>query len=143
MTKADELLGQDLSFNIVDDKDSLFLIKTVREGIAYSFFDKMLKAIPFSVEEWSRYLNLPERTLQRYRKEKKPFQANFAERILEIRLLYKYGSAIFEDNKNFDIWLNTKSPALGAGRPKELLDTTFGINLVKDELTRIEHGVLA
>ncbi|RYE12636.1 MAG: DUF2384 domain-containing protein, partial [Sphingobacteriaceae bacterium] len=25
----------------------------------------------------------------------------------------------------------------------DLLDTTFGINLVRDELTRIEHGVLA
>lgn len=143
MVKIAELLEQDLSFKSVDDKGSLFLIKAIREGINYSFFDDMLKHIPFSFLEWSRYLNLSERTLQRYKKENKPFQASSAERILEIRLLYKYGIEVFEDNGNFDIWLNSKSIALGGVKPKDLLDTTFGINLVRDELTRIEHGVLA
>ncbi|RYE25280.1 MAG: DUF2384 domain-containing protein [Sphingobacteriaceae bacterium] len=143
MAGTAELLEQDLSFKSVDDKGSLFLIKAIREGINYSFFEDMLKSVPFSFLEWSRYLNLSERTLQRYKKENKPFQASFAERILEIRLLYKYGIEVFEDNGNFDIWLNTKSIALGGVKPKDLLDTTFGINLVRDELTRIEHGVLA
>lgn len=143
MAKTVELLEQNLSFKAVDDKGSLFLIKAIREGISYSFFDSMLKYIPFSFNDWSRYLNLSERTLQRYKKEKKPFQAGFAERILEIRLLYKYGVEVFEDPKNFDSWLDTKSIALGEVKPKDLLDTTFGINLVRDELTRIEHGVLA
>lgn len=138
-----KLLDQDLSLNAMDDKGSLLLIKTIREGINYAFFDELLKSIPFSFGEWSGYLNLSERTLQRYKKEQKPFQANFAERILEIRLLYKYGVEVFEDNNNFNSWLNTKSIALGGVKPKDLLDTTFGINLVRDELTRIEHGVLA
>lgn len=143
MAGTAELLEQDLSFKSVDDKGSLFLIKAIREGINYSFFEDMLKSVPFSFLEWSRYLNLSERTLQRYKKEKKPFQASFAERIIEIRLLYKYGIEVFEDNGNFDSWLNTKSITLGEVKPKDLLDTTFGINLVRDELTRIEHGVLA
>lgn len=143
MVRTSELLEQDLSFKSVDDKGSLFLIKAIREGIKYSFFEDMLKFVPFSFLEWSRYLNLSERTLQRYKKENKPFQASFAERILEIRLLYKYGIEVFEDNGNFDSWLNTKSIALGGVNPKDLLDTTFGINLVRDELTRIEQGVLA
>ncbi|MEX8548187.1 MAG: antitoxin Xre/MbcA/ParS toxin-binding domain-containing protein [Mucilaginibacter sp.] len=143
MIKTEEVLEHNLSFNSFDDKDSLFLIKAIREGLDYSFFDNLLKSIPFSFVEWSHYLNLSERTLQRYKKEKKPFLANFAERILEINLLYKYGEEVFEDNGNFDSWLNTKSIALGGVKPKDLLDTTFGINLVRDELTRIEHGVLA
>ncbi|RYE24915.1 MAG: DUF2384 domain-containing protein [Sphingobacteriaceae bacterium] len=143
MVRTAELLEQNLSFKSVDDKGSLFLIKAIREGINYSFFEDMLKYVPFSFLEWSRYLNLSERTLQRYKKENKPFQASFAERILEIRLLYKYGIEVFEDNGNFDSWLNTKSIVLGGVKPKDLLDTTFGINLVRDELTRIEHGVLA
>ncbi len=143
MLKTEEFLGQGLSFNSFDDKDSLFLIKAIREGLDYSFFDNLLKSIPFSFVERSHYLNLSERTLQRYKKEKKPFQASYAERILEIRLLYKYGVEVFEDDGNFDIWLNTKSIALGGVKPKDLLDTTFGVNLVRDELARIEHGVLA
>ncbi len=143
MANTEEVLEHDLSFNSFNDRDSLFLIKAIREGLNYSFFDNLLKSIPFSFVEWSHYLNLSERTLQRYKKEKKPFQASYAERILEIRLLYKYGVEVFEESGNFDIWLNTKSVALGGVKPKDLLDTTFGINLVRDELTRIEHGVLA
>ena len=50
---------------------------------------------------------------------------------------------MFEDKANFDSWLDTKSIGLGGIKPKDLFDTTFGINLVCDELTRIEHGVLA
>lgn len=143
MIRKEELLEQNLSFRSVDDRGSLFLIKAIREGIGYSFFNDMLKYIPFSFDEWSHYLNLSERTLQRYKKENKPFQASFAERIIEIKLLYQYGVEVFEDNGNFDIWLNSKSIALGGVKPKDLLDTTFGINLVRDELTRIEYGVLA
>lgn len=143
MAKAEELLEHDLSFKAVDDQGSLFLINAIRQGINYSFFDSMLQNVPFSFNEWSRYLNLSERTLQRYKKENKRFQAGFAERILEIKMLYKYGVEVFEDKGNFDSWLNTKSIALGGTKPKDLLDTTFGINLVRDELIRIEHGVLA
>ncbi len=143
MANATELSEQDLSFKAVDDKGSLFLIEAIRQGINYSFFDNLLHTIPFSFSEWSGYLNLSERTLQRYKKENKPFLAGFAERILEIKLLYKYGVEVFEDNENFDTWLNTKSIALGGVKPKDLLDTTFGINLIRDELTRIEYGVLA
>lgn len=143
MSNTEELSEQDISFEAVDDKGSLFLIKAIREGISYSFFDSILQNLPFSFNEWSHYLNLSERTLQRYKKESKPFQAGFAERILEIKLLYKFGIEVFEDNENFDTWLNTKSIALGGVKPKDLLDTTFGINLIRDELIRIEHGVLA
>ncbi|RYY06485.1 MAG: DUF2384 domain-containing protein [Sphingobacteriaceae bacterium] len=127
----------------MDDNSSIFLIKTIREGISYSFFDSMLQYLPFSFQEWSQYLNLSERNLQRYKKENKPFQANFAERILEIKLLYNQGIEVFEVYENLNTWLNTKSIALGDVKPKDLFDTTFGINLVRDELIRIEHGVLA
>jgi putative toxin-antitoxin system antitoxin component (TIGR02293 family) len=143
MLRTEDLIDRIIPFNQVDDKDSLLLIKSIREGLNYSFFDSILKISPFSFDEWSIYLNLSERTLQRYKKEKKVFQASFAERILEISLLYNYGIEVFEDKANFDSWLDTKSIGLGGIKPKDLFDTTFGINLVCDELTRIEHGVLA
>lgn len=143
MLRTEDLLERNIPFNQVDDKDSLLLIKSIREGLNYSFFDSIFNTSPFSFDEWSIYLNLSERTLQRYKKEKKSFQSSFAERILEIILVYNYGIEVFEDKANFDSWLDTKSIGLGGIKPKDLFDTTFGINLVRDELTRIEHGVLA
>ncbi len=143
MIETEELLEHEISFASVDDGDVLFLIKAIREGVNYSFFENILNSSPFSFNEWAHYMSLSERTLHRYKKENKPFQASYAERIIEILLLYKYGIEVFGDKENFNTWLNTKSIVLGGVKPKELFDTTFGIGLVKDELTRIEHGVLA
>jgi putative toxin-antitoxin system antitoxin component (TIGR02293 family) len=98
---------------------------------------------PFSLTEWANYLQLSERTIQRNQKENKTFQPIQSERIVEVSMLYKYGVEVFGNKDNFDTWLNTKSIALGGRIPKDLLDTKFGISMVKDELGRIEHGILA
>ncbi len=58
-------------------------------------------------------------------------------------MLNKYGIEVFGKQDNFNVWLNTKNIALGGIKPKELLDSSFGIQILKDELTRIEQGILA
>lgn len=70
---------------------------------------------------------------------------NFKEKIMEKELnsLYQYGIEVFGNEDKFSAWLATKNPTLGNIKPKELLDDDAGINLLKDELTRIEYGVLA
>jgi putative toxin-antitoxin system antitoxin component (TIGR02293 family) len=62
---------------------------------------------------------------------------------LQIEILYSKGEEVFGDRKNFTKWLETKNLALGDILPLDLLRTSFGIQLLMDELTRIEHGVLA
>ena len=86
---------------------------------------------------------MSERTMQRYKKEKKTFDPIYSEKILEVMLLYKLGINVFGNKEKFISWIETKNLALGGVKPKELLDNTFGISLLKDELTRIEHGILA
>jgi putative toxin-antitoxin system antitoxin component (TIGR02293 family) len=131
------------SYNSVDDKNILAIIDAVRTGISVSDFEKVTSNIPFSVAEWATFLQLSERTIQRTQKDNKSFQPIHSERIVELVMLYEYGIEVFGDKENFDIWLNSKSIALGGRTPKELFDTRFGVNMVKDELGRIEHGVLA
>ena len=143
MTKTLELSHKSISYNSVDDKDILVLIHAIREGIKFSFFISLAEKSPFSLNEWSGFLHISERTMQRYRKEKKSFEPIHSEKILEITLLYKFGIEVFGNKEKFNIWLETQNLALGGIKPKELLDNTFGIALLKDELTRIEYGVLA
>ena len=50
---------------------------------------------------------------------------------------------VFGGSTGFNTWLDTESLALGRVKTKSLLDSSFGIGLLKDELGRIEHGVLA
>jgi putative toxin-antitoxin system antitoxin component (TIGR02293 family) len=133
----------DISYSSVDDRDVLQLISTIREGIKYALFISLAEKSPFSLSEWSGFLHISERTMQRYKKEKKSFDPIYSEKILEVTLLYKFGIEVFGSNEKFNAWLETKNIVLGGVKPKAMLDNTFGINLVKDELTRIEYGVLA
>lgn len=132
-----------LSYSGADDNNVLAIIDLVRNGISYKDFNQIADDTPFSLTEWANYLQLSERTIQRNQKEKKSFQPIQSERIVELSMLYKYGVEVFGDKHNFNIWLNSKSISLGGGTPKDLLDTTFGMSMVRDELGRIEHGILA
>ena len=123
--------------------DTSSIIQAVREGIAFDFFHRLTAQLPFSSTEWSRILHLTERSLQRYKKENKTFDSLQSEKILQTMLLYKKGLEVFGTKELFDQWLESVSPALGQSRPKDLLDSSFGIDLIREELTRIEHGVLA
>lgn len=131
------------AFGTGEGKDALHLIRMVREGLNYPLFERFSAEAPFSAAEWAAYLHLSERTIQRYKKEQGSFEPPQTERILEIILLFNQGEKVFGQKEKFNTWLNAKSIALGNVKPKELLDSSFGINLLKDELIRIEHGVLA
>jgi len=136
------IMEEDTS-GLVNEPSTGYLINTTRQGIPFHAFTKMTENSPFSLDDWSAFLHLSERTIQRYKKEKKSFDPIHSEKILEITMLYNRGSEVFGTSEKFDTWLNAKSIALGGIKPKELLDSTFGIGLLKNELTRIEHGVLA
>lgn len=129
-------------YKFVDD-DTFDLTNMVREGVPFPYFTKLSNQIQLGIEEWSSYLHLSERTIQRYKKENKSFDPLYAERILQIELLYKKGIKVFGIADNFYTWMDSISVALGGIKPKEMLDTLFGINAINDELDRIEHGIFA
>jgi putative toxin-antitoxin system antitoxin component (TIGR02293 family) len=80
--------------------------------------------------------------MQRYKKEKRSFDPPQSEKIIEIAILFNKGREVFGDETKFNRWLETENIALGKIAPKDLLDSTFGISLLNDELGRIEHGIL-
>ena len=127
----------------VDDKSVLGLIELIRQGIKYTLFHAFAIASPFSLTEWSSFLHLSERTMQRYQREKRTFDPLQSEKIVEIALLYKKGIEVLGNADKFHSWLEAENVALGKRKPRTLFDSSFGINLLKDELTRIEYGVLA
>lgn len=58
-------------------------------------------------------------------------------------MLCKFGEDVFGDKDVFQAWLHDKTIPLGNVTPISLLDTSFGIVMVKEELGRIQHGVFA
>ncbi len=123
--------------------DTVELVKLSRKGIPYKLFEEIVNTNSYSLKDWSKFLHLTERTIQRYKKEKKKFEPIQSERIIDIAKLQLKGTELFGSNEIFGEWMNSKIIALGNIRPIELLDNSFGIEMLMDELGRIEHGVLA
>jgi putative toxin-antitoxin system antitoxin component (TIGR02293 family) len=126
----------------IDDGNARSLIKLARQGIGFQVFSMLVSRSPFSLSEWSTFLHLSDRTMQRYKKEKRSFDPPQSEKIIEIAILFNKGREVFGDETKFNRWLETENIALGKIAPKDLLDSTFGISLLNDELGRIEHGIL-
>ncbi len=126
-----------------DDAGIFALMHTAKKGISFKYFDALMKKFPFTMQNWAEFLHVSGKTLSRYQKEEKTFDALQSEKILQIELLYARGKEVFGSDENFMVWLQSENLALGKLKPQEILDSSFGISLLMDELTRIEHGVLA
>lgn len=131
------------AYNITDDRGIYSVIDSVNRGISFANFEKIIKKYSFTLQNWAEFLHVSTKTLSRYQKESKTFDALQSERILQIEMLHQRGEEVFGSKENFAIWLAAENLALGKRVPKDLLKNSFGIQLLMDELTRIEHGVLA
>jgi len=65
-----------------------------------------------------------------------------SENVIKLAELYETGLTTFDrDEDSFHTWLNATVPALNNEKPIDLLSSNLGIELVKDELLRIEYGI--
>ncbi len=123
-------------------KDKILVANAVKRGVTNNLFEEIKSNSPFDDLQWSKFLDVNIRTLQRYKSSKdhiyKPLQS---ERIFELAEIVSAGKLIFDTDEQFKIWLVTPNLALGKERPINLLDSSYGKELVLAELNRIEHGV--
>ncbi|MFW5759752.1 MAG: antitoxin Xre/MbcA/ParS toxin-binding domain-containing protein [Cyclobacteriaceae bacterium] len=126
--------------NVLQDK--MLVARAVKQGVTGLLFEEIKSNSPFSEQQWSYFLNINIRTMQRYKSNHshifKPIQS---ERIFELAEVVNTGDKVFDSRENFNIWLNSPSLALGNEKPIDLLDSSYGKDLVLAELHRIEHGV--
>lgn len=128
--------------NFFDDK--MLIIKAIRKGLSFQFFNKIKEITPFTEDDWAKYLNISKKTLQRNSVEENFFfKPIHSEKIIEIAEVTNFGNKVFDSNEQFYLWLQTPSHALGNLTPAELLQDSYGKEMVMAELNRIEHGIFA
>ena len=132
-----------LPLSALPQLSSIELVEQSRRGVSFELFEELSRLLSFTISEWAQILQLSERTLQRQQKDQKTFSAPQSERLLELSLLIHFGTQVFGDTARLLQWLNLPCRALENRKPKELLDSRFGIVLIQEELGRIEHGILA
>lgn len=83
------------------------------------------------------------KTIKRYQEDNKKLNPRNSELILKLIALYKKGAEIFGSIESFNKWLNKPAFGLGNKIPYQIMNTSTGIDLIFEELVRIEFGDLA
>lgn len=121
----------------------LLVVSLIRQGIPYSLFNLIQMYAPFSENDWSYFLDISAKSLQRYKQSARHFKSLQSEKIIEMAEVTNIGLEVFGDISKFKLWLNTPNFALGMLKPIELLKDSYGKEMVLSELTRINHGILS
>jgi putative toxin-antitoxin system antitoxin component (TIGR02293 family) len=124
-----------------DNNISLFM--SSKKGLQpQAAFDLLaVTLLPGAKIESILYVTL--KTLTNYKQRKTQLNSAISEKVLSIFALYKKGILIFGSVDEFNKWMASPAYGLGGQRPNDLLATMTGINLITEELTRIEYGDLA
>lgn len=136
----------DQSNNALDNYHDLFsnklqMIMVIRKGVNYNMFELIKSQSPFSDNDWAQFLGLSTKSMQRYRNDNRTFKSIQSEKIIELAEVTHVGIDIFRDMDKFKLWLNTPNFALGKLKPIELLQDSYGKEMVISELVRIDHGI--
>ena len=124
--------------------NKMLIVIAIREGIPHSLFLSIEQSTPFTETDWSQFLNISSKTLQRYKKdEEHVFKSIHSEKIIELAEVTAVGQDVFDSNEKFYSWLNTPNYALGNMKPVELLKDSYGKEMVLNELNRIDQGIFA
>lgn len=139
LTKVEEILGgkKVLHKKIQDQMDMVDLIE---QGLTKESAIHLAKALSITNKRLAELLPISRRTLERYHTKKHLDRAT-SQQIISLARLTARGFDVFGDRNRFVEWINAPCTALGEREPISLINTQIGIDMVIDELGRIEHGV--
>jgi putative toxin-antitoxin system antitoxin component (TIGR02293 family) len=109
-------------------------------GLPYSSLSHFSRVLQIPVRQMAEWLPVTERTLARYAASEQ-LNRPVSEHLIQLARLFARGEQVFGDRKKFRTWLELPSRLLGGRAPVALLSSPLGLELVTDELGRIEHGV--
>ncbi|MBT8219572.1 MAG: DUF2384 domain-containing protein [Bacteroidia bacterium] len=116
------------------------LIAISRRGVQARRLSDVMEFTGMSNKELAAALPISERQLIRYAKDHL-LKPEVTERLISITELYLFGYDLFQDHLSFQRWMRTSNIAAGDVVPITLLDTNHGIQMVRNILGRIQHGV--
>ena len=118
-------------------------VKVIPEvmNFPYRKFEKIANRMSFTQKEWASILHLSEKTLQRYAKDNKSFEGMYADRILQMETLINMGLEAFTNADAFYKWLKKDKNVLGDLLNFDSLKSTYGLELLRNQIGRILHTV--
>jgi putative toxin-antitoxin system antitoxin component (TIGR02293 family) len=119
--------------------DTFAIVKSARNGVDTQLFFDFAQSINMPYKERAGLLNISSRTISNYHDKKKNLEPANSEHLLKLIALFNKGSEIFGNTAEFNYWL--RKPFWNAEEsPFEWLNTSGGIDLVTDEVTKLAYG---
>lgn len=125
-------------FSPEDDRFSL--VEEAGVGVPVSAVSDLIRITDLKKQYFASLLDISTKTLDRYQVQKKKLNPSASELLLKLQNIYKKGEEIFSSIEAFRIWIEKPAYGLQLRVPKDLLKTVTGIDLVMEELIRIESG---
>lgn len=141
LKRALEFLGI-RSIKSTEPAEDAVWISLIRKGLQKSALEELMAITGFSNTEMASLVRTTDRTLRRY-SSSDVLQPELSERVVEIARLYSRGEEVMGSLEAFRQWMDTPVMAFGQKKPKEYLDTSIGIDLIAEELGRIEQGIFS
>lgn len=116
---------------------SFQMIERIRAGLKKADWKQLLKYIDGTEKEFESVLPSSISSMQK----KSIYDSETSERIYELARLYGMGYEVFDSKADFKEWLHSPSRALGDRCPFDFLDSSFGFQLVEDQIQRIQYNV--
>ena len=123
--------------------DNISLLNKSKKGLNASSAIDFLSLSGFTQDEFQETFKTTVKTIQNHVSRSLTLDAALSEKLLKSFALFDKGSVIFGSAKSFHQWLATPAYGLGNQLPFDLMDTITGIQLIEEELIRIEFGDLA
>ena len=124
-------------------EDAIVLSFTARKGLKSDAIFDFISLSKLNNTKVEHLLNKTIKTFNSYKAKNAVLDATTSEKLLKLFALYDKGGLLFGSAEEFNNWLAEPAIGLGGQVPETLLDTITGIELVIQELTRIEYGDLA
>ncbi|MEX0968209.1 MAG: HU family DNA-binding protein [Bacteroidia bacterium] len=111
---------------------------------SHILIDELLKitALPLKVLA-ERVFEMTPKTLTSYRQEKRYLPTRSVETMIKLKELYFKGIEIFQSREQFNKWLAEPAYGLGNKPPLSYISSSTGIDLIYEELLKIEFGATA
>ncbi|NUO79335.1 DUF2384 domain-containing protein [candidate division KSB1 bacterium] len=118
------------------------LVELSRQGLTKAALINLADYLSCTIGDMAQIVSVTERTLLKHTASK-PFNRFVSEQILQIAEVAARGAEVFEDRSKFLAWMNHPNRALANKTPMSLLNSKYGVDMILDELGRIEHGVFS
>ena len=122
----------------------LSIVKSSNAGVSSKIFSELVEISGISKRFLAEEVfDISLKTMMRYQKDNKKLNPRNSEIALKLMNLFRKGIEIFGTMISFMSWLNKEAYGLGDKLPITLMNTITGIDLIEEELIRIEFGALA